>query len=491
MTESASDGASGGAIGGPMVRVAAVTGEKRSFRDRAVERVARAVAGDRLDKLQQRLEDLEAEVQECRQLNVRLAEVTDLVEQLLLPGRRAGRGAAGRRGREVHPVALSRRHGCEGLPPHRAPEDRDDVPPDDPLGQPRVAGGAGGPAPGTGAPLPLLVHPDRARRRHLRRAVEPAPARRLGPGACGRSRTGRAPRSSATSSSPPPPQEQAARMVEQLASANEGAEVHLVVTAREPLGLFTASWQEYVKNRGVIPMSEYSAEVSEDPSDVWNWRGLDLRLVLERWAPAFPAERVHVLPLPGPGAPRARDLGPVRPARRRRPRLGGPRAELREHLHGRRRGRDPAAGQPPPRRLQLRDRPGHLHPHLPRRRAAGAPWWRAVLALARSGSRRSGGGAGPRSSTSPTHGVRRRGRPLDSLLVPDDLPDRRTPESVTDGEVAAGRRRAGRHDARRRARAAPRAPGPARASWPRRTSASSTPASGWRWSRSTRGCEGS
>lgn len=62
-----------------------VSGERPGFRDRAVERVARAVAGDRLDKLQQRLEQLEAEVQECRQLNVRLAEVTDLVEQLLLP----------------------------------------------------------------------------------------------------------------------------------------------------------------------------------------------------------------------------------------------------------------------------------------------------------------------------------------------------------------------------------------------------------------------
>ena len=59
--------------------------DKRSFRDRAVERVARAVAGDRLEQLQRRLEDLEAEVQECRQLNIRLAEVTDLVEQLLLP----------------------------------------------------------------------------------------------------------------------------------------------------------------------------------------------------------------------------------------------------------------------------------------------------------------------------------------------------------------------------------------------------------------------
>jgi hypothetical protein len=98
-------------------------------------------------------------------------------------------------------------------------------------------------------------------------------------------------------------EEQATRMVEQLVSGNEGAKVHLVVTAREPLGLFAASWQEYVKNRGVIAMEQYSDTVSENPSDVWNWRGLDLRLVLERWAPSFPAERVHVLPLPGRSHP--------------------------------------------------------------------------------------------------------------------------------------------------------------------------------------------
>ena len=62
------------------------TGSKRrGLKTRVVERMARAVAGDRLDDLQQRLNDLEAEVQECRQLNIRLAEVVDLVEQLLLP----------------------------------------------------------------------------------------------------------------------------------------------------------------------------------------------------------------------------------------------------------------------------------------------------------------------------------------------------------------------------------------------------------------------
>ena len=35
--------------------------------------------------VRQRLEALEAEVQECRQMNLRLAELTDLVTELLLP----------------------------------------------------------------------------------------------------------------------------------------------------------------------------------------------------------------------------------------------------------------------------------------------------------------------------------------------------------------------------------------------------------------------
>ena len=94
---------------------------------------------------------------------------------------------------------------------------------------------------------------------------------------------------------------QAARMVADLAPA----EVHLVVTAREPVGLYSGGWQESLKNRDARTMPEFAeAEVSESPMSVWNWRTLDVRLVLERWAPTVPAEQVHVLPLPRPGAPR-------------------------------------------------------------------------------------------------------------------------------------------------------------------------------------------
>ncbi len=48
-------------------------------------RVARLGAGAQLEALQERVAILEDEVQECRQLNLRLAELTDVVQELLLP----------------------------------------------------------------------------------------------------------------------------------------------------------------------------------------------------------------------------------------------------------------------------------------------------------------------------------------------------------------------------------------------------------------------
>lgn len=55
--------------------------------DIRVERHSHRIAEleDRNDALRDRLKDLESEVQECRELNQRLAEVTDVVVELLLP----------------------------------------------------------------------------------------------------------------------------------------------------------------------------------------------------------------------------------------------------------------------------------------------------------------------------------------------------------------------------------------------------------------------
>ncbi len=88
-----------------------------------------------------------------------------------------------------------------------------------------------------------------------------------------------------------------------MVNALPAPEVHLVVTAREPLGLFTASWQESLKNGSTTPMADYGRRVSRKPTAIWNWRTLDLRLVLERWSGAVPPERIHVVVL-DPSAPR-------------------------------------------------------------------------------------------------------------------------------------------------------------------------------------------
>lgn len=48
-------------------------------------RVRRAASGDTVAELRRRIEVLEEEVQECRTLNRRIAELTDVVAELLLP----------------------------------------------------------------------------------------------------------------------------------------------------------------------------------------------------------------------------------------------------------------------------------------------------------------------------------------------------------------------------------------------------------------------
>jgi hypothetical protein len=94
--------------------------------------------------------------------------------------------------------------------------------------------------------------------------------------------------------------EQAAR----AASVLDGAEVHVVVTARDTLSLVTARWQEYVKNGATVPIDDYPETEATDPVNEWDWGTLDLADVLERWGAELPADQVHVLTLPKPDEPR-------------------------------------------------------------------------------------------------------------------------------------------------------------------------------------------
>jgi hypothetical protein len=224
--------------------------------------------------------------------------------------------------------------------------------------------------------------------------------------------------------------EQAARTVADLAPA----EVHLVVTGREPLGLFTASWQESIKNRETSLMKDYSRHEAEESTAIWNWRSLDIRLVLERWSPHFPAERVHVLPLPGPSAPRREiwdrfagligvdpdsvDLSKSFPNAS----MGVVEAETLRRIN-----------HYLPDFNSALDRATYIRTFLADQRLVprqGEPFWPDA---ARIEEIRERGRAAVDYIAD--HGFDVVGE-LDALLVPDEVPPRRVPESVTDQEVS-------------------------------------------------------
>ena len=82
-----------------------------------------------------------------------------------------------------------------------------------------------------------------------------------------------------------------------------GAEVHLVVTARDAASVVSAGWQESVKNGSTVDLDSVLAGKAAGGPE-FSMRTWDLAGVLERWTPDLPAQRVHVLVMPGPGEPR-------------------------------------------------------------------------------------------------------------------------------------------------------------------------------------------
>jgi hypothetical protein len=79
------------------------------------------------------------------------------------------------------------------------------------------------------------------------------------------------------------------------------AKVHLVITARDTLGMLTAGWTEYVKNGGSKPLEQMPPTVPRVPE--FSWRTWDLGDVLRRWGPSVSPERVHILPIPASDEP--------------------------------------------------------------------------------------------------------------------------------------------------------------------------------------------
>jgi hypothetical protein len=86
----------------------------------------------------------------------------------------------------------------------------------------------------------------------------------------------------------------------------EGLDVHLVLTARDLARQVTSEWQERVKNGNTISFAGFrrSLETQVRRGDYSSgfWRNQHLVGVLDRWAPGFAPEKVHVVVAPPSGA---------------------------------------------------------------------------------------------------------------------------------------------------------------------------------------------
>jgi len=85
------------------------------------------------------------------------------------------------------------------------------------------------------------------------------------------------------------------------------SEVHLVYSARDLSRQIPAEWQEGVKHRRRRSFNRFLAQVQQadrTTSKLWFWRVQGLPNVLSRWSIGLPPERVHLVTVPQPGAPR-------------------------------------------------------------------------------------------------------------------------------------------------------------------------------------------
>lgn len=94
--------------------------------------------------------------------------------------------------------------------------------------------------------------------------------------------------------------EQAARAI---AAFGEGAEVHVVLTARDLVRQIPAEWQEHVKHRSTKTLPQFVDDLREDAQGTsWFWRVQDFGDVVSRWGATLPPSRVHVVTVPAAGA---------------------------------------------------------------------------------------------------------------------------------------------------------------------------------------------
>lgn len=89
-----------------------------------------------------------------------------------------------------------------------------------------------------------------------------------------------------------------------LLEALGSRQAHLVVTVRDLARQIPSAWQESVKTGLILSFPEYVEGIIENrgkPAERF-WANQDLVDTLERWAPHFPPERIHVVTVPQRGS---------------------------------------------------------------------------------------------------------------------------------------------------------------------------------------------
>ena len=95
--------------------------------------------------------------------------------------------------------------------------------------------------------------------------------------------------------------------VKRAMASLEGAEVHLVYSARDLARQIPAEWQEGIKHQRRQAYSAFLSKVQSSrrsKPNMWFWRVQSLPDVLSRWSKGLPPENVHLVTVPQAGAPR-------------------------------------------------------------------------------------------------------------------------------------------------------------------------------------------
>lgn len=99
---------------------------------------------------------------------------------------------------------------------------------------------------------------------------------------------------------------QVARALESLGGPD--TEIHLLLSARDLVRQIPAEWQENLKHRREMTYGSFLADLVDEQrsSEIgqWFWSVQEVPDVLDRWAETLPRERVHLVTVPPPGAPK-------------------------------------------------------------------------------------------------------------------------------------------------------------------------------------------